>query len=96
MIDWQEEHSTWKAAIHNQLGSWSFTKQNLTEAADQLDQVLAYPEEEVAHWLSTVCSGLPQGSPDPDLTSIEFVRSVQQEIRRIVASWPNNRLRYSR
>jgi hypothetical protein len=77
MEGWRERYPTWQDAILSGLPEWSFTAESLTATVAELSQIATYPESEVASWVAKVCSGLPAGSPEPDLTSRDFVRHIR-------------------
>src|ERR1700704_2848298 len=71
MEGWREQYPTWQEAISAGSLHWSFTATTFRETLPELDQLLTYPEADVATWIAKICSGLPAGSPNPSLTRWE-------------------------
>lgn len=86
MEGWQQQYPTWQEAIIDSSQEWSFTADSFREIVVELDALLAsYSAEAIAGWLPKICSGLPEGSPDPKLTAAEFVGAVRDLVSTAVA-----------
>ena len=90
MDGWKEKYSTWQEAISQGSLKWAFTADKFEESANELGELLTYPEPFVNKWLTDVCSGLPDGSPDPTLNAKEFVTEVQTFVRQVAGEWVAN------
>ena len=90
MEEWQLHHSSWQEAITNGALEWSFTSERLREIAAELGELLTYPNSAIAKWLPEICSGLPHGSPDPELTVRDFIVQVRGLVSHMADEWERN------
>lgn len=77
MAGWDETYPTWQEAMRLGFRDWAFTRDKCETIIANLDILLAYPEDALRAWLPKICSGLPDGSPDPNLSTHEFISQVR-------------------
>ena len=87
MEGWEKNYATWQATITKGSLEWVFTSAKLHKIVSELDILLNYPESVIRAWLPKICSGLPTGSPNPELTSTEFVTQVKDLVSHMAADW---------
>lgn len=90
MEGWDTTYPTWQDAITIGALDWAFTADGLKDTAGELDALYAYPEKAVITWLSKTCSGLPNGSPDPTLTTRAFIVQVRIIVSQLASEWEKN------
>jgi len=90
MEGWDEKYSSWQDAITTGSLEWSFTADKLREIIAEFDILLGYPEPTIRTWLPKICSGLPTGSPDHQLSSTEFIVQVKELLSHMADDWERN------
>jgi hypothetical protein len=87
MEGWDNTHPAWQEAITVGALDWAFTVDKLRSIATELDALYAYPEAAVASWIAKSCSGLPNGSPDPALTTRAFLVQLRIVVSQMAREW---------
>lgn len=87
---WDQRYITWQEAITMGSLEWSSTASKLREIATELDELLTYSDSTIAKWLPKICSGLPNGSPEPALSTHEFIVQVRNLVTDMAAEWEKN------
>lgn len=88
--EWEQIYPTWQEAISKGSLEWSFNASDFRDTATELDELLTYPDAVIGKWLPKICTGLPHGSPDPALSTREFITQVQALITDMAKDWEAN------